>query len=589
MGLAIAWQFLRVRPGFEPVILATIPWIIAHIEGRPPVLRTRVDPWIFLFAATLLLGYWAAYNQVVALSRFWLILLAIVVFYIVAKQPLRRIWSLFDLGSLFGVFIATSFILSNLVRLVRELLGSSGIINALTRPLLRIPQLQPNIAGGLIALFLPLTIASIVYAVSTKQREKAILRAIVAGFLLIGLLLTSSRGAWFALAFGILVGAVVGYLEWSSGRLRFVWIAGILLPLTLIVGIWGFANANDQIPILIDSVVPGAASAQSRVQLARQGISLLADAPFTGIGLGSFPGQYSRYILVISEFFYGYAHNLFLDIALSQSPFGLLGFLAIMIVSVGVLLTPASLSHGKQNPIAIIRSAILASMIIILVHGLIDDPIYSGRGAVFLLFIPGLAMVNLKAGNEVEETPKVASMIGESRFASVTPLWVILSGLSIALVLLAVSTWPSLTSVWESNLASIKQARSDLVQRIVFDINKFPNDPQVEQSLLSSIELDEKNRTAYHRLGMLSFRHGEFDQAARYLEIANRLDPEHPGIEKALGYAYTWKGEFDQAYDILREYPETVYELGLYAQWWLTQDRTDLANYAVQVETMLGE
>jgi tetratricopeptide (TPR) repeat protein len=362
-----------------------------------------------------------------------------------------------------------------------------------------------------------------------------------------------------------------------------------MIPLALVVGIWGFASANEQIPILIDSIVPGAASAQSRVELSQQGVSLLADAPFTGIGLGSFPGQYSRYILVISEFFYGYAHNLFLDIALAQSPFGLLAFLAIMAASFGLLLKPASSVQRNHSPIAIIRAAILASMIIILVHGLIDDPIYSGRGAVFLLFIPGLAMASLAGGTGVKETPRAASNMGVSRFASVTPLWVILSGLVITLVLLGVGAWPSLTSVWESNLASIKQARSDLVQRIVFDINKFPNDSEVEQSLLSSIELDEKNRTAYHRLGMLSFRHGAFDQAARYLEFANRLDPKHPGIEKALGYAYTWKGELDQAYEILREYPETNDELGLYAQWWLTQDRTDLANYAAQVEAMLGK
>jgi len=405
--------------------------------------------------------------------------------------------------------------------------------------------------------------------------------------MLIGLITTSSRGAWFALAVGCLAGIVWGYAEIRSGRFRSGWIAAIFIVLALLAGGWVIANASDQLPTLIDSIVPGAASAQSRAELARNSLKLLEDTPFTGSGLGSFPGLYSRYILVISNFYFGYAHNLFLDIALSQSPFGLLAFLAILIVSMdAVIRFPTYLRRGLDR-FTVIRAALLASFIIILVHGLVDDPIYSGRGVVLLFFIPGLAMAVHDDLYSEQRSTGIPSLQTQKRAFSAAPLWILPVGMLITLCLLGAFTWNSLSSIWQSNLAALEQSRSDLAQAIVFDINTFPSDSRVEQSLLHALELNPNNRTAHHRMGMLALRHGEYEQGAKYLEAASALDPEHPGIAKALGYAYTWLGEIDQAYSIFTHFPETGYELSLYADWWLTQDREDLAEYAAAVEMML--
>jgi len=535
------------------------------------------------------LGYWASYNRVEAFSRLWLILLGILVFYNIAHQSLARVWSLFHLGALLGAFIATYFLVSNLMQYLGGISTSSDIVGMVIRPFSRLPQIQPNIAGGLIAMLFPLSAAGLIVTLYKKEPKRAIIHGSLAGLMLIGLIMTSSRGAWFALAFGCLAGIVWGYADMRQGRFRSIWIAAILIVLALLAGGWVIANTSDLLPTLIDSIVPGAASAQSRTELARNSLKLLVDTPFTGSGLGSFPGLYSRYLLVISNFYFGYAHNIFLDIALAQSPFGLLAFFAILIVAMdAVIRSPKYLRRGLDR-VTVIRAALLASFLIILVHGLVDDPIYSGRGVVFLFFIPGLALaVNEHLYSEQRSTG-TPSLQMKKRASATAPIWILSTGILIALGFLLSSTWHSLASVWHSNLAALEQSRSDLAQGSVFDINTFPTDTRVEQSLLLALELNPSNRTAYHRMGMLALRHGEFERGAMYLEAASTLDPEHPGIAKALGYAYTWLGEIDRAYDIFTHFPETGYELSLYADWWLTQDRHDLAENAAAVEMMLNK
>jgi O-antigen ligase len=585
--LAIGWQLTRAQPGFQPLLLAAMPWIVALIEGRRPVLRTRLDPWLVIFTATVLLGYWASYNRIEAISRLWLILLGILIFYIIAHQPLARVWSIFHLGALIGAFFAAYFLFSFFMQYLGGISAGSGIVGMVIRLFSRLPQIQPNIAGGVVAMLFPLSAASLVVAFHNKEREKAVLHGSLTGLMIIGLIMTSSRGAWFALAFGCLAGIVWGYAEMRSGRLRSGWIAAIFIVLVLIAAGWVIANASDQLPILLDSIVPGAASAQSRVELARNSLKLLEDTPFTGSGLGSFPGLYSRYILVISNFYFGYAHNLFLDIALAQSPFGLLAFLAILIVGMdAVIRSPKYLRRGLDRA-TVIRAALLASFFIILVHGLVDDPIYSGRGVVLLFFIPGLALAVHEHLYSEQRSTGTPSLQTKKRTSATTAIWIMSAGIFIVLGLFLSSTWHFLASAWHSNLAALEQSRSDLVQGIVFDINTFPTDTRVEQSLLLALELNPSNRTAFHRMGMLALRHGEYERGAKYLEEASALDPEHPGIAKALGYAYTWLGEIDRAYCIFIHFPETGYELSLYSDWWLTQDREDLAEYAAALERML--
>jgi len=147
-----------------------MPWIVALIEGRRPVLRTRLDPWLAIFAATVLLGYWASYNRVEAISRLWLILLGILVFYNIAHQPLARVWSLFHLGALIGAFFAAYFLISIFMQFLGGITAGSGIVGMVIRLFSRLPQIQPNIVGGVVAMLFPLSAASLVVAFHNRER-----------------------------------------------------------------------------------------------------------------------------------------------------------------------------------------------------------------------------------------------------------------------------------------------------------------------------------------------------------------------------------------------------------------------------------
>ena len=79
----------------------------------------------------------------------------------------------------------------------------------------------------------------------------------------------------------------------------------------------------------------------------------------------------------------------------------------------------------------------------------------------------------------------------------------------------------------------------------------------------------------------------DYPQAIHYLKIAYQSDPAHRGIQKALGYSYTWAGDFQNAYALLAILPEAPRELESYAAFWQQQGRPDLAANAVEMEKYL--
>ena len=79
-----------------------------------------------------------------------------------------------------------------------------------------------------------------------------------------------------------------------------------------------------------------------------------------------------------------------------------------------------------------------------------------------------------------------------------------------------------------------------------------------------------------------------FPQAQTYLEKAYKNNPEHRGIQKNLGYTYTWLGHFHEADRILEKIPEAQTEMEEYAGWWQTQGREDLSQNAIKMVMLLG-
>jgi hypothetical protein len=73
------------------------------------------------------------------------------------------------------------------------------------------------------------------------------------------------------------------------------------------------------------------------------------------------------------------------------------------------------------------------------------------------------------------------------------------------------------------------------------------------------------------------------------LESAYARNPGHRGIQKLLGYTYTWAGNFLNAKPLLSKIPEAKEEMTTYSWWWGTQKRADLAEFASQMATQLQQ
>ena len=119
------------------------------------------------------------------------------------------------------------------------------------------------------------------------------------------------------------------------------------------------------------------------------GARLAADFPLIGAGLASFPGLYAHYIQVVPFYVLPFAHNLYLDIAITQGILGALAFVAVYALSIAALIRPRRLIWSLP-----LWWATLTGLIVILIHGLVDNVVYNQATApiAFLAFLmPGYA------------------------------------------------------------------------------------------------------------------------------------------------------------------------------------------------------
>src|SRR5205085_3374589 len=125
-----------------------------------------------------------------------------------AAQPADNLWPIATLLGLLGALIGAYFLLTYDWRGLPTdfaLLDRIGIWWMALRPALP-GFLHPNTAGGLLALLIPFPLAAGIHAWRGqlgRQRALILLNCLCGGLALIALIMTSSRGAWGALAVGL--------------------------------------------------------------------------------------------------------------------------------------------------------------------------------------------------------------------------------------------------------------------------------------------------------------------------------------------------------------------------------------------------
>jgi O-antigen ligase len=575
---AAAWAFIpELRPGV--ILLALLPWGLRSLAGEFPFRRTRYDWLILVFLVTSWVGYWAAYDETTAWNKAWLIFLAVLLFYAFSAQPkenlVRISWILFGLGVGISIYY---FLTHDFIAAPRKLefVNRIGALLMVIRPQTGWMPIHPNYVAGLVAVTVPFVFYPVWKLRQSRERSSQWMSLVVlCGLFLAGLALVmaTSRGVFLAI-----LSAAVAWFLWtflSSLKSASPQSRKGMFPLLLLVYLSVVILFLYTGPAQPAGSVTGSSSYGngSRAELFLRSSYLLLDFPFTGGGLGSFPGLYSQYLLNIPFYYLPNSHNLFLDVTIEQGIIGGLAFAGLYIAGLWYVSGSIARERGER----VFHWIVLFSLIVAVIHCMVDNYLYNGVGSVLSLLFVGLS-VNI--GSREQDQP----LLG----------WYprIAGAFAVILLIAAVANFNRIRSIWYSNLGAVQLARVELAgfptsEWAVED--SLPSLDLAEDSLLSALQLDPDNRTANHRLGMITMLRGDHEAATRYLEVARDLAPQHRGIIKALGYSYVWLGDFEKAKNLLLEVPEAGHELEIYIWWWETQGRQDLSANAYQLASQLNK
>lgn len=558
MNLACAaaagvWWLARPRVGGWPLVLALAPWATSLARTGRLTRRTPFDLPLVLFLLTAGLGVWAAYDRQAAWSRFWLIVGGVLLFYALVNaagssstSPAgARVWLLAALGASIAVYFMFTHDwaayppkMEGLTRLGRGL-GS-------WLPQLPGPRFNPNVAGGMLIALLPFAgLAVYVAWQGTSTRRPGLTLGAGLGLLtlmLLGLVMTASRGAWIALAAGLLLGGLIvatSRLHWRCPRQR-VWVVAGLLALALATGL-GLEIALLAGLVDVSGTPPSLASWLNRVDFQRYSLTLVRDYALVGAGLDNFEMLYSTYGQLVHVGFITHSHNLYLDVAIAQGIPGLLALIWMWILFFKAVwqrvLWP--LAAGTPAVPVLGLAAATLSLLVVLIHGLADNGLYSREG-ILLLFVPLAFAVAPKQVQKVSwRWPMIRRPLAVGR-------WSIIGG---GLLLLAVVSRRPFLSLFYSNLGAVHQSQTELgpytwPEWPIQDAVRRARDlSQPIAEFERALDLRQENATANRRLGMIELSLGEYEAALNHLQRAYVAEPGSATTRQLLGEALIANGQ----------------------------------------------
>jgi len=379
-------------------------------------------------------------------------------------------------------------------------------------------DLSPNVTGGGLALAVPFGVALAWIAWRRAKRGEALLAGGLTLLVLGALLLTSSRGALLGLAvaggLALLAWMQIRWLPGRGGKLAF-WSVTLLAGLVLLTGV----AASGNLERLVGSVPDPTGSLQSRVQIWRQGVTLIGDYVFTGAGLGSFPLVFSIYRLLIHVPYHEHMHNIVLEVWYEQ---GVLGVIAMLWAALVVLrwawsgLSPAEDASDEALARRALGWAGMAALAAMSVHGMVDVVFYLKRTAPLLGLVAGFAsFVELSRA----EVPVVSRKVKLA-----------VAGGAVVALLLAAWGYRPVRFAWYANLGALAQMQVELGR---YDPERFdaPSLDQIRREAdLSQAEAmfgralanDPGNRTALQRMAQIELSRGAYPAALGRMEAARQ-------------------------------------------------------------------
>jgi O-antigen ligase len=207
------------------------------------------------------------------------------------------------------------------------------------------------------------------------MREKGFVKIKAAFPLLIGL--GGIVAMLFAVSEGGMIGAIAGIIVFSLllKQTRVAGLVAIIAASIVIIAHPPLTNYASRIIALQDD------SGSVRKIIWQESSAMIQDHPVFGAGLSSYPAMIAPYHEAKHIEIFQYPHNLFLNFWSETGLIGLIGFL--WLVSVFFI---QNFKLWKRNDIDGLPIALIAAMITILVHGLVDVP-YMKNDLAFLFWI----------------------------------------------------------------------------------------------------------------------------------------------------------------------------------------------------------
>lgn len=524
---------------------------------------------LMLFVGGGVLGTLVAYDP--ALSLAWLapMLLGATLYLVIVTALRHRLAIVATVLAFWG--IGYSVMLATQYRHLgfSEKLGLAAWLGRLISapfPAITPVLIDANAAASFLAPALPLIVGLAWTARGACRAAWGVTAAAVA----VGLLLTSSRGAFVALAVASLLWLLVrvqAYAHRSGARLPRFDRRSAIMAGAAVVGVIIGAAVLIRHPLAQDALASAMLRAEDRLGIYRNSLFLAFDFPFSGIGPGAVFGQmYSRFQLLIIPTYIGYAHNLFLGVWLAQGIVGLIGFLWLLIASLRRI---APALHA-QSPL--MQSAAIGCTVLLL-HGLTDAPQYDTSWATMILAFSLLGAA-AAAPHPSERSTRAVEPAPQRRTIHARAV-------AVGILALTLSA-PHLAAAGAVNYAAWLQSRAMLAE----GLTQEERVALMHKSVVwvnYGLWIAPDSPLLQKRLGMLALDLGDYPHAINALERARTLLAADQATCKALGMAYVWNGEPERGAEILAHLnhaDEVREELGIWVYAWQDRGRNDLAAYA---------
>ena len=344
--------------------------------------------WLFTQEKTRIKSLIDEYKQLARIIVIFIIAATISVFIASDLHAAAGIWKAYFIEPIlfFIVFIDTvrtkadiRFIIKNLA-LVATAIGLTTIAQSIN--LIPTPELwksqgrftglfaYPNAVGLFLAPLIPLFVAA--SSCLCKKWDSVFL--MFAGFVsVIAIFLASTEGAIVAL--------IGSFIIWGLFRSR-RWRAGSVLA--IILGIFILYSQ----PAILDKVLLKDWSGTVRRLMWQDTITMIEHHPIAGAGLSGYPETFAKYHKHTAIEIFQYPHNIVLN---QWSETGLLGLVAFfgIIMYFGFIL----FKHHRHKDDFFFH-AVGVSMLVLLIHGLVDVPYFKNDLAILFWIIVGILIAN---------------------------------------------------------------------------------------------------------------------------------------------------------------------------------------------------